>query len=130
GVGEIFWYVKTDSPIKKFEDLTADHVLAYSRPGSTTHLATLFLKEALDLKAKLVSVGGPAASRTQLMSGQVDTGWSSFPINADLIRTKQVRVIGTGERAEGLNGVSIRFIAANSNWLEKNRDVAKRFMKA
>jgi NitT/TauT family transport system substrate-binding protein len=130
GVGEIFWYVKSDSPIKKFEDLKSDHVLAYSRPGSTTHLAVLFLQEALKLPAKLVSVGGPAAARTQLMSGQVDTGWSAFPINADLIRKKQIRIIGTGARAAGLNGVTIRFIAANSNWLEKNRDVAKRFMKA
>ena len=130
GVGEIFWYVKADSPIKKFEDLNGGKVLAYSRPGSTTHLASLFLQDALKLSAKLVSVGGPAAARTQLMSGQVDTGWSAFPIGADLIREKKIRVIGTGERAAGLKGVTIRFIAANSNWLEKNRGVAKRFMKA
>jgi ABC-type nitrate/sulfonate/bicarbonate transport system substrate-binding protein len=64
------------------------------------------------------------------MSGQLETGWSAFPINADLIRTKKIRVIGTGGRAAGLNDVTIRVIAANANWLEKNRDVAKRLMKA
>jgi NitT/TauT family transport system substrate-binding protein len=130
GVGEIFWYVKSDSPIKKFEDLKGGKSLAYSRPGSTTHLAVLFLQDALKLDAKLVSTGGPAASRTQVMSGQLETGWSAFPINADLIRTKKIRVIGTGGRAAGLNDVTIRVIAANANWLEKNRDVAKRLMKA
>ena len=130
GVGDIYWYVKSNSKIRKLTDLKEGMVLAYSSPGSTTHLATLFLTEALNLKAKLVSTGGPSASRTMLMSGQVDTGWSAFPINADLIREKKIRVIGTGTEAAELNGVTIRVIAANVDWLRKNRDVAKRFMAA
>ena len=130
GVGDIYWYVKSDSKIKSFKDLNGGKDLVYSRPGSSTHLATLFLKDALNLSAKLVSVGGPSGSRTQLMSGQVDSGWSVYPLNAGLINSGKIRVIGSGAEAAGLNGTTIRVVAANSNWLDKNRGVAKRLMRA
>lgn len=130
GVGDLYWYVKINSPIKKFTDLKAGQEFTYSRPGSTTNLATIYIKKALGLKAKLVSVGGPSGSRTQLMSGQVATGWSVFPLNKNLLREKKIRIIGTGSAAKGLNGVTIRVIVANSNWLEKNRDTARRLMMA
>lgn len=130
GVGDLYWYVKTDSPIKRFKDLDGGKELVYSRPGSSTHLATLYLSEALKLSAKLVSVGGPSGSRTQLMSGQVASGWSVFPLNIKLLRQKKIRIIGTGSQAAGLNGVTIRVAATNSNWLDKNRGVARRTMNA
>ena len=128
GTGDLYWYVKSDSPIRSLQDLNDGKELVYSRPGSTTHLTTLFLKDALNLSAKLVSVGGPSGSRTQLMSGQVASGWSVFPLNGNLLREKKIRIIGTGTQAAGLNGVTIRVIAANSRWLDRNRDVAKRVM--
>ncbi len=130
GVPDLYWYVKADSKIKSFKDLKADHEFVYSRPGSTTNLAAIYIKEALNLPSKLVSVGGPSGSRTQLMSGQVATGWSVFPLNKNLLREKKIRIIGTGNAAAGLNGITIRVIAANVNWLDKNRDAAKRMMNA
>jgi NitT/TauT family transport system substrate-binding protein len=130
GVPDLYWYVKTDSPIKSFKDLKKGMEFAYSRPGSTTNLAALYIKNALKLEAKLVSVGGPSGSRTQLMSGQVATGWSVYPLNKGLIREGKIRVIGTGKEAAGLVGVTIRVSAANVNWLNKNRDAAKRMMVA
>lgn len=130
GVPDLYWYVRTDSPIKAFTDLKAGQELAYSRPGSTTNLAAIYIKDALGLKAKLTSVGGPSGSRTQLMSGQVATGWSVFPLNKNLLREGKIRIIGTGKQAAGLNGVTIRVIAANVNWLNKNRGAAKRLMQA
>ena len=130
GVPDLYWYVKTDSPIKSFKDLKKGMEFVYSRPGSTTNLAALYIKNALKLEAKLVSVGGPSGSRTQLMSGQVATGWSVYPLNKGLIREGKIRVIGTGKEAAGLVGVTIRVISANVNWLNKNRDAAKRMMVA
>lgn len=130
GVPDLYWYVKADSKIKSFKDLKADDQFVYSRPGSTTNLAAYYIKEALHIPAKLVSVGGPSGSRTQVMSGQVTTGWSVFPLNKGLLREHKIRIIGTGKEAKGLVGVTIRVIAANSNWLDKHRDVAQRFMLA
>ena len=129
GVQDLYWYVKPESPIKSFKDLNGKQ-MAYSRPGSTTDLAARFIAEAQNIKPKFVSVGGPSGSRTQLMSGQVDSGWSVYPLNKNLLREGKIRIIGTGKEASGLNGVTIRVIAANVNWLNKNRDVAKRLMTA
>jgi len=130
GVHDLYWYVKSNSVIRKFNDLKAGQEFTYSRPGSTTNLATIYIKKALGLKAKLVSVGGPSGSRTQLMSGQVATGWSVFPLGKGLLRQKKIRIIGTGAAATGLKGVTIRVMAANSRWLDKNRNVARRLMNA
>ena len=130
GVPDLYWYVKPESPIKSFKDLDGGKVMAYSRPGSTTDLAARFIASALKIEPKFVSVGGPSGSRTQLMSGQVETGWSVYPLNKDLLREGKIRIIGTGKEATELNGITIRVIAANLNWLNKNRDVAKRLMTA
>ena len=129
GVPDLYWYVKADSPIKTFKDLDGK-VMAYSRPGSTTDLAARFIADALNFKPKFVSVGGPSGSRTQLMSGQVDSGWSVFPLNKNLLREGKIRIIGTGQEAAGLVGVTIRVVAANVNWLDKNRETAKKLMMA
>lgn len=130
GVPDLYWYVKPESAIKSFKDLDGGKVMAYSRPGSTTDLAARFIAAAQNIKPKFVSVGGPSGSRTQLMSGQVDTGWSVYPLNKNLLREGKIRIIGTGKEAAGLNGVTIRVVAANVNWLDKNRDAAKRMMVA
>ena len=130
GVPDLYWYVKVDSPIKSFKDLDGGKVMAYSRPGSTTDLAAHFIADALNIKPKFVSVGGPGGSRTQLMSGQVESGWSVYPLNKNLLREGKIRIIGTGKEATGLVDVTIRVVAANLNWLNKNRDTAKRLMTA
>jgi len=129
GAGEIFWYVKKDSPVKGFKDLDG-RVLVYSRPGSTTHLVAQTLVKELKIKPKLVSVGDMASSRTQVMSGQVDTGWGSFPFNYDLVNKGEARVIGTGAEATELESFTIRVQAANVAFLKQRRDVAVRFMRA
>ncbi len=129
GAGELYWYVRSDSPLKILKDLDGK-VLVYSRPGSTTHLVTQFVVKATGIKPKLVSVGGMASSRTQVMSGQVDTGWASFPFQMDLMKKGEARTLFTGEAATELNDYTIRVVAANTNFLKARRDVALRFMRA
>jgi NitT/TauT family transport system substrate-binding protein len=129
GGSDIFFYVPKDSPVKSFKDLDGKE-LVYSRPGSSTHLVVQALVRQFKIEPKLVSVGGMAASRTQVMSGQVATGWSAFPVNYDLVRKGEIRIIGTGADAKEVAGDTIRVVAANSNWVKKNPDVAKRTMQA
>jgi NitT/TauT family transport system substrate-binding protein len=129
GTPEIFFYVPKDSPIKSLKDLDGKE-LVYSRPGSTTHLLVQVLARELGIKPKFVSVGGMAASRTQVMSGQLATGWSAFPVNYDLVRKGEVRIVGSGADAKELAGDTVRVVVANSNWVQKNPDIAKRTMEA
>ncbi len=128
GAGEIYFYVRTDSPLKRFKDLDGK-TLAYSRPGSTTHLIVQTLVKELKIKPHLVSVGDMASSRTQMMSGQVDTAWASYPFNYDLINKGEARIIGTGAEATELETFSMRVQAANAAFLKQKRDVAVRFMR-
>jgi len=129
GVGEVFWYVPAASPIKSLKDLKGK-TLAYSAPGSTTFLIANFMIKEHHLDAKMVSVGGMASARTQAMSGQVDNGWSAAPMNLDLVRKGEVRIIATGDDVKALADYSIRCSAANSDWLAKNRQTAIKFQRA
>jgi NitT/TauT family transport system substrate-binding protein len=129
GTSDVYFYVPKDSPIKTLKDLDGKE-LVYSRPGSTTHMLVQFLVKDLGINPKLVSVGGMAASRTQVMSGQVASGWAAFPVNYNLVRKGETRMIGSGADSKGLANDTIRVIAANSEWVKKNPDVAKRTMQA
>ena len=130
GAGELFWYVPAASPIKSFKDLNGGKVLVYSAAGSTTSLAANTLIKEMGLNVKLVAVGGMAPSRTQVMSGQVDTGWATFPVGVDSVRKGETRVIGYGSEAKALQGTTMRVIAANADWVKKNRPVVERFLRA
>lgn len=129
GAGELFWYVPANSPIKTLKDV-AGKELAFSALGSTTSLAANTLIKEMGINFKLVAVGNMAASRTQVMSGQIATGWSTFPVNIDLVGKGEIRIIGYGSEAKALNGTTMRVVAANKSWVEKNRAVAERFMQA
>jgi len=130
GAGDTFWYVRKDSPIKSLKDIDGDRTLAYSSPGSLTSLLVETMIRENKIHPKLVAVGSFASARTQMMSGQIDTAFSSFPSNMDLIRKGEARIVATGDDAASLRPSSMRVIAANSDWLAKHRDVAVRAMRA
>jgi NitT/TauT family transport system substrate-binding protein len=129
GVPDTYWYVKASSPIKSMKDMEGRD-LVYSSPGSLSDLAVkTFAKEA-GVKPKFVAVGSMAASRTQVMSGQTETGYSGMPANYDLVRSGEARIFVSGVDSPTLKGMTTRVAVANSAWLAKNRDAATRLMKA
>ncbi len=82
GAADLFWYVRADSPIKSLKD-TAGKTISYSNNGSSTHgIVVAFMKQEA-LSAKPVSTGGPPGTLTQVMSGQIDVGWSAPPFALD-----------------------------------------------
>ena len=98
GAGDAYWYVRKDSPIKSFKDLDGRE-LTFSAPGSFTHLLVQTIAREVGVKPKFVATGSMTATRTQLMSGQVDTGWAGYPVSLDLFRSGEARMIGTGDVA-------------------------------
>src|SRR5580765_6500303 len=129
GAGDLYWYVKADSPIKTLKD-TDGKTLAYSTNGSSTHgIVTAFMKQ-YDLKAKPTAMGGPAANLTAVMSGQIDVGWAAPPFGLDQLDQKQIRIIATGNDADAFKGQTVRLNIVNENYLKAHKDVVDRYLKA
>ena len=129
GAGDLYWYVKADSPIKTLKD-TDGKTLAYSTNGSSTHgIVTAFMKQ-YELKAKPTAMGGPAANLTAVMSGQIDVGWAAPPFGLDQLDKGDIRIIATGNDAAVFKGQTVRLNIANANFLAAKKDVVDRYMKA
>jgi NitT/TauT family transport system substrate-binding protein len=129
GASDLFWYVKADAPIKSLKD-TEGKTIAYSTNGSSTHgLVNAFMKQ-YDLKAKPTATGGPAPTLTQVMSGQIDVGWSAPPFGLDQLDAKQIRIIASGNDASAFKGQTVRLLITNTQTLQTRKPQIDRFMKA
>lgn len=130
GAGDLYWYVKADSPIKSIKDANG-HTIAYSTRGSSTNGVVLAFVEQYHLKdAKPVAMGGPAANITAVMTNQVDIGWSAPPFGLDQLDKGDIRMIATGNDAAIFNGQTVRVNIANANWLKDHQDIVNRYMSA
>jgi len=129
GAADLFWYVKADAPIKTLKD-TEGKTIAYSTNGSSTHgIVNAFMKQ-YDLKARPTATGGPAPTLTQVMSGQIDVGWSAPPFGLDQLDQRQIRIVATGNDATAFKGQTVRLLITNVSTLQSHRAQIDRFMKA
>jgi NitT/TauT family transport system substrate-binding protein len=129
GAADLFWYVQASSPIKTLKD-TAGKTLAYSTNGSSTHgIVTAFMKQ-YDLSAKPTATGGPPATLTQVMSGQVDVGWSAPPFGLDQLDEGKIRVIASGNDAAVFKGQTVRTLITNLDTLQSKKPLIERYMAA
>jgi len=127
GAGDLFWYVKADSPIKNLKD-TDGKTLAYSTNGSSTHGVVTALVSQYNLKAKLTATGGPPGTLTQVMSGQIDVGWSAPPLGLDQLEKKEIRIIATGNDASVFKGQVVRLNITNVQALQTKKSALDRYM--
>jgi NitT/TauT family transport system substrate-binding protein len=129
GAGDLYWYVKADSPIKSLQD-SAGKTIAYSTNGSSTHgIVTAFMKQ-YKLTAKPTSTGGPPGTLTQVMSGQIDIGWAAPPFGLDQLDQNQIRIIATGNDAAVFKGQTVRLLITTAPVLQSRKDAINRYMKA
>jgi NitT/TauT family transport system substrate-binding protein len=82
------------------------------------------------LKSKPVGTGDVSATITQVMSGQVDVGWSVAPFNLDALEKGQVRLLARASDIARIRGQTIRVQITNARNLEQKRDALARYMKA
>jgi NitT/TauT family transport system substrate-binding protein len=128
GAGDLFWYVKGDSPIKSLRD-TDGKTIAYSTVGSSTHgVVTAFVKQ-YDLKARPIATGGPPATLTQVMSDQIDVGWSAPPVALDLLDQGRIRLIATGNDTL-FKDQTVRLLLTNVQTLQSRKGAIDRYMQA
>ncbi|HWV51172.1 ABC transporter substrate-binding protein [Pseudorhodoplanes sp.] len=129
GAADLYWYVKSDSPIKNLKD-TAGKTLAYSTNGSSTHgIVTAFMRE-YGLTAKPTATGGPPGTLTQVMSGQIDIGWAAPPFGLDQLDQKQIRILASGNDASAFKGQTVRLLMTTAPVLQSKKDAINRYMKA
>ena len=129
GVSDQFWYVRADSPIHSFKE-TAGKTVAFSTPGASTQIAVMALMDLYGVKtARPVATGGPAVTLTQVMTGQIDVGWSTAPY-IDALQDGKIRIIARPSEVPQLRDQTVRMLVVNADALAKNRDVFVRYMQA
>jgi NitT/TauT family transport system substrate-binding protein len=129
GAGEIFWYVKSDSPIKTIKDAT-NKSIGFSTPGSSSNLVLLALLAQEKVKANPVPTGNGQATLTQAMTGQVDIGWAAAPLALTEVDAGKLRIIAHGSDVASMRNETVRVNVANLNSLTTKRDAIIRFVKA
>lgn len=130
GTGDLFWYVKADSPIKSLSDATANNTIAYSTSGSSSNNIVVGFVQELGTKAKPTATGGPPSTLTQVMSGQIDIGWAAPPFGVREVKDGKIRIIARGSDLPSLKGQTVRVLIVNTNSLKEKRDAVMRFVEA
>jgi len=129
GTGDLYWYVKADSPIKSLKDTTASNTIAYSTSGSSSNNIVVAFAQELGAKAKPTATGGPPGTLTQVMTGQIDVGWAAPPFGVKEIKEGKIRIVARGSDIPSLKGQTVRTIIVNANALKEKRDAIMRFAK-
>ena len=130
GTGDLYWYVKADSPLKALADATDRNTIAYSTSGSSSNNIVVAFVQELGVKAKPIATGSPPATLTAVMSGQVDIGWGAFPIALKEVEDGKVRIIARGSDITSLDKQTVRAVVVNADVLKSRKDAVLAFAKA
>jgi NitT/TauT family transport system substrate-binding protein len=130
GTGDMYWYVRSDSPIKSLKDATENNTIAYSTNGSSTNNIVVAFVQELGVKAKPTATGGPPGTLTSVMSGQVDIGWASPPFGLQEQKEGKIRLVARGSDVPSLRSQTVRVVIVNENSLKAKRDAIMRFVAA
>jgi NitT/TauT family transport system substrate-binding protein len=124
-----FWYVRADSAVRSLKD-AGGRTIGFSTAGSSSQMEVLAFVKEYGIDARPVATGGTAATFTQVMSGQIDIGWSSPPFGVAAAQDGKIRIIARGNELPHFRDQTIRLIVAHAGWLAANRDTAARFVQA
>ena len=130
GAGDLYWYVRADSPIKRLADANAKTTIGYSASGSSSHNVVLAFLQELGVKAMPTATGTQPATLTQVMSGQIDIGWGAPPFGLKELAEGKIRIIANGNDVPSLRSQTVRVDMVNANMLRERGDALLRFVHA
>jgi NitT/TauT family transport system substrate-binding protein len=130
GAGDLYWYVRAESPIRRLEDASDKTTMAFSASGSSSHNVVLAFLQERGLKALPTATGTQPATLTQVMSGQIDIGWGAPPFGLKELAEGKIRIIANGNDVPSLRTQTVRVDMVNASVLEKRRDAVMRFVRA
>jgi NitT/TauT family transport system substrate-binding protein len=126
-----YYFVTADSPVQKdFNGATPAMTLAYSTNGSGTHITALRFMKEYGFAAKLVATGSVPATFTQVMSGQVDIGFSTPPFGLDALDQGKIRLIALADDLASIRTQTVRVTIANAADFARRPEVYARFIAA
>lgn len=129
GAHDLYWYVPAASPVTGMKD-AAGRTVAYSTAGSASNLVVLGMQRVLGVALKPVATGGPAATFTQVMSGQVEVGWASPPFGVESADQGRTRIVARGSEVPEFAGQTVRVMVAHAGALARRQDAIARYMRA
>jgi NitT/TauT family transport system substrate-binding protein len=129
GADDLTWYVRADSPVRDKKDL-AGRTVAFSTSGSSTYATVLAFQRVFGVTFTPVATGSPASTLTQVMSGQIDVGWTSPPFALDLLKEGKIRLIARANDVPEMRNQTVRFMTANATALEARKQVFIRYLQA
>jgi NitT/TauT family transport system substrate-binding protein len=130
GTNDVFWYVRSESPIKTLKDTTETTTIAYSTQGSSSHNFALAILRLYGSKAKVTATGAMPATITQVMTGQIDIGFAVPPIGFQQIEDGKIRIIARASEVPGSQDQTVRAMVAHAGKLAANRELMARFVAA
>jgi NitT/TauT family transport system substrate-binding protein len=130
GASDTFWYARADSGIRSFKD-AGGHSVAYSTTGSSSNLVSSRLLQLAGVTtARGVPTGDPVTTLTQVMSSQVDIGYSLPPIGFSEIESGRLVFVGSGRDVPEFRDQTVRCLVATPDFVGARRGVAIRFLQA
>lgn len=129
GAPDLFWYARSSSGIKSLAD-AAGKTAGYSEPGSSTDLVLRALIDQVHVAIKPVATGGIPGTATQVMSGQIDIGWSVPPFNLDGVEDGSLTIVARGNDVPAIRDETIRVNFANAAALQSKHDAIAKFARA
>ena len=130
GAGDLYWYVRADSPIKRLADAGDKTTIGFSASGSSSHNVVLAFLQELGVKAMPTATGTQPATLTQVMSGQIDIGWSAPPFGLKELADGKIRIVANGNDVPSLRTQTVRVDMVNANVLKERKDALLRFVRA
>jgi NitT/TauT family transport system substrate-binding protein len=128
GASDAFWYATAGSGIRSLKD-AAGKTIGFSSPGSSTNLMVLALLKQAAIAAKPVATGGAPATFTQVMTNQIDIGWSVPPFALGPLSEGQIAIVARGSDISEIAGQTLRVNVTRDDVLKKKRDLLVKFLK-
>jgi NitT/TauT family transport system substrate-binding protein len=129
GSREVFWYVLADSPVRSMREAN-DKTIAYSTTGASSNLAVLRFIDEYKLRARPVATGDVTATITQVMTRQIDVGWSVAPFQLKPLQEGAIRMIARASDLEHIRNQTARVQITNAATLARKKDLIERYVKA
>jgi NitT/TauT family transport system substrate-binding protein len=130
GTKDIYWYVKSDSPIKSLKDARPNTTIAYSSAGAATNFFVNGLLKTYNIEARPTATGDMQATLTQVMTGQVDVGFAAPPMGLKQVEEGAIRIVARASDIPSTRDQTVRAIIVNANKLAKDPQLIAKFMQA